>query len=80
MIHIVWRFDYVRASAPTTTMACWAALLVVLMESLVEGPWVCLLRRCPIILLPILWWSTIVEVNAVHWLVVAALVFIVARS
>jgi hypothetical protein len=39
-----------------------------------------LLRGCPIILLPILWWSTSIGVDVVHMLRVAALAFIVARS
>jgi hypothetical protein len=64
----------------TTTMARRAASLVVLAESLVGGPRVCFLQGCPKNLFPILWWSTTVRINVVHWLGIVALVFIVARS
>jgi hypothetical protein len=37
MVHAVWRFDYVWASAPTTTVVQWAASLAVLVESLLGG-------------------------------------------
>jgi hypothetical protein len=74
VLHAIRRFDCVRASATTTAIVRWATSLVVLMESLIEGPQMCLLRRCPKILLPILRWAVAIRINVMHWLGVAALV------
>jgi hypothetical protein len=54
MVHAVQRFDCVRASTTTVTTVHWAASLAVLIEYLIRGPRMCLLQRCPKILLLIL--------------------------
>jgi hypothetical protein len=38
------------------------------------------LRRCPKILLPILWWPTAIGINAMHQLGIDSLAIIVARG
>jgi hypothetical protein len=80
VVHAIQRFNCIRASATTTAPSRRAASLVVLIDSLVKGPCVCLLRGCPIILLPILRCSTTARINDVDWLGVAMLVFIIMRS
>jgi hypothetical protein len=80
VVHVVRRFDYATAPTTTAVTARTTAFLAVLVESLVGGPRVCLLRGCPINPFPILWLSTTVRINVVHWLGIDALVFIVARS
>jgi hypothetical protein len=79
MIYAVWRFDCIGASTMIAAPTRRAAPLVVLIESLVESPRVCLMRGCPIIFLLVLRWSATVRINAVHWLRLAMLVFIVVR-
>jgi hypothetical protein len=80
--HAVQRSDYVwtSGSVVTTTAAGCVASLIVLGESLIKCSLISLLRRCSKIILPILWWPTSIRINIVHWLGVAALAIIVARS
>jgi hypothetical protein len=78
MEHAVWRSKCVWASVMTTVWC--AASLVVLSGSMVERPLVPFLRRCPKVLLPVLWWSTVIRINTVHQLGVAVLIVVVARS
>jgi hypothetical protein len=46
MEHVVRRFEYVRASAVTSTLICCIASLAALHEYLVRGPRISFLRRC----------------------------------
>jgi hypothetical protein len=78
--HAVWRSECVWALATIAAMVWRAASLVVLGGSLIEGPWVPFLWRCTKVLLPILYWPTAIRINTVHWLGVAALTVVVARS
>jgi hypothetical protein len=78
--YAVRRSECVWVSA-TTVAAIWCtASLIVLSKCLIEGPQISFLWRWPKILLPIIWWPTIIRINIVHQLRVVALTIIVARG
>jgi hypothetical protein len=80
MEHALRRSECVWASATSATTVWRTTSLVVLSGSLVEDPLIPFLQRCPKVLLPILWWSTAIRINTMHWLGVAALIVVVAES
>jgi hypothetical protein len=80
MKHAVRRSKCVWASTTTVATIWCAASLIVLSESLIGGPRISFLRRCPKILLPIIWWPTTIRIDAVHWLWLVALTVIVVRG
>jgi hypothetical protein len=58
--YCVWASTVIAA-----TIWC-SASFAVLSGSLIEGPWVSFLRRCPKVLLPTFWWPTAIRIDNVH--------------
>jgi hypothetical protein len=79
VVHAVRRLEGVRASVMTTASAWCPTSLDVLILLIVEGSLASFLWGRSKILLPILWWPTTIEVNAIYLLGIATLIVTVAR-
>jgi hypothetical protein len=80
MVHVVWRFHCVWASAAPLATVRSSTSLVVLGGSSIESPWVSFLRRPSEVFLLVLWWPITIRIDVVYMLRVFALVITITRS